>query len=141
MKASFLFLGVVGCAPAVFPPETALVPLGPETAFECGLREVNQRHYTVLDVDRAAWFIRAERDGGGLGELIRGVDDFDVLTLTVYPLDDGRHELRVVADGYEVERHGEGAGGRIASAPSKTAVRDARAILTRCGAVPPADST
>lgn len=141
----WLVAGIFGmaCASVSVPPDTAIIPSEPDSAFECAMREVNALGYTVRDADRAAWFIRAESPPPGLGavinDLLMGVDSYDELTLTVYPLEDGRHVLRVVTHGYEVTRHGEESGGRIDGAPSKQALRDARRILEHCGAAP--DST
>lgn len=141
----WLVAGMFGmaCAPAHVPPDTAITPSEPDSTFGCAMREVNELGYTVRDADRAAWFIRAEGPPGGLGtvinDLLLGVDSHDELTLTVYPLEDGRHVLRVVTHGYQVTRHGAEAGGRIDGAPSKQALRAARQILERCGAPP--DST
>lgn len=65
--------------------------------------------------------------------LLLGIESYDQLTLSVYPAEDGRPVLRVVASGYEVETGGETRGSRVSRTSSARADEDAQTILRRCG--------
>jgi hypothetical protein len=117
------------------PPDAARVVAAgsADAAFGCGMRMLNEAGYVVAAADRGAGFIRAERDRTGLRQaLLSGTRIYDVLTVTVYPREDGRPLMRVVPQGFEVQARGSATGGRVPGAGSPQSYRDAREVLDAC---------
>ncbi len=134
---ALLLLSSAACAtvPSAPPPPSRSLAAGTVSeVFACGMREVNELGYVVADADRAAGFIRADRDRTSFSEaMFQGVERYDQLTLTVYPREDGRTMLRVVAGGYEVEQRGDNKGARVSHVGSDRAATDVQTILQACG--------
>jgi|GEM_PF-5391607 len=134
---ALLLLSAAACAtvPGGPPPPSRSLAAGTVSeAFACGMRQVNELGYIVADADRAAGFIRADRDRTSFSEsFFQGLERYDQLTLTIYPREDGRTVLRVVSGGYEVEQRGENKGARVSHVGSDRARTDVQAILEACG--------
>jgi hypothetical protein len=129
-----LLLSACALSPAGPPALSALAPAGAEAAFDCAMRELNERNFTVTSADRASGFLRAERDGSSFGGLFfGGYRHLDLVTVAVYHEEGGRAILRVTPEGAEVHERGADAGARRATRPSDNGIAAADGIQANCG--------
>jgi hypothetical protein len=101
-RLTLALFGLLGCVPSqllLAPPDHVSVASPADTLFGCAMRTVNELSYTVEAADRGAGFIRARRETSGFMDIMMSVEEYDVLTVTIYPGDSGRTTLRVVAQG------------------------------------------
>jgi hypothetical protein len=129
-----LLLSACALSPSGPPPMMALAPAGAEATFDCAMRELNERNFTVTAADRASGFLRAERDASSFGDVfLGGYRRLDTVTVAVYNDVDGRAILRVSPEGAEVHERGTDAGARKATSPTDDGIAAAAGIQASCG--------
>jgi hypothetical protein len=110
--------------------------LSPDDTYSCAIRNVNRLGFTVVDADRGAGFIRAEKDVAGAGtELLTGENYWVLLTVAVYESQDpSATEVKVTVarakEGISGETQGQRTTGGMAT---KSEDREAaQEIVNRC---------
>ena len=136
MSAAALCLSIVGCISTAPFSLVQPSPRGAPDLFDCTLQQINRLEYVVLDANKDAGFIRAERKtSGGAGEVIWNRATHDQLTAAVYPETSGRASLRLTATTTSQKDHGDGAGQRTAQTTSTRAKQDVATVVAACSAL------
>jgi hypothetical protein len=134
-------LAVAACAPIPFvppQPETSKARGTPDEAHGCAMRTVNEMQYEVVGADRGAGFLRARKERSvGLIDIIANpsLEEYDILTVTVYPSSTGSTTLRALARWEQIDK-----GEHYSSSGSKEGLNNAATILKTCGVVPDSSS-
>jgi hypothetical protein len=135
MVVSFSVSMAVGCASAVQPRSFSRpVTVQGADVFGCALGHLNAQGYTVLDANKEAGFIRAEKKTSGLGRaLMVGQNLFDQMTISIFQDPATRQTtLRVTAATMSERAMGWGAGSRNVTDPSPALEADAHRVLDAC---------
>ncbi|MBX3721362.1 MAG: hypothetical protein KF713_05945 [Turneriella sp.] len=94
---------------------------------------IAQKNYNVLDANKGAGFIRAEKTTMNAAlRVLSGMQNYDQLQVTVFQ-QAGETGVRVQAMSFQEKTNGFGVKNRDPMAPSEEVARDAREILQQFG--------
>jgi hypothetical protein len=94
---------------------------------------IAQKNYYVLDANKGAGFIRAEKSTMNAAlRVLSGMQNYDQLQVTVFQ-QAGQTGVRVQAMSFQEKTNGFGVKNRDPMAPSEEVTRDAREILQQFG--------
>src|SRR5215471_19974427 len=103
--------------PVVLPVDTAAWL---DQTYDCALRSLNERQYTITGADRASGFLRARR----LQRHVIGTNsEYDQQTVSVYRADDGHTMLRVVPSS---------SGDKDDTLPTGDGLKDQSSLVAKC---------
>jgi hypothetical protein len=89
----------VGCVSAAPFSTSFSSPKDRQELFQCATTQVNQLGFTVLDANKEAGFMRAERNVSEARNVMVGLRYFEVLSISVYDdTDNGHSAMRVTAE-------------------------------------------
>lgn len=104
-----------------------------DKVFDALQSTVAQKNYNILDANKGAGFIRAEKATmNGALRVLSGMENYDQLQVTVFN-QNGASGVRVQAMSFQEKTNGYGIKNRDAVAPSEEVTRDAQEILQQFG--------
>lgn len=132
---AFAGLVIAGCASSV-QPRSFQKPTSKSLSevYACAMGHLNVAGYTVVDANKDAGFIRAEKKTSGVGRVVMvGKNLFDQMTVSVFEDPSSKQTtLRVTAATMSEQAYGWGAGSRNITDPAPKLESDANAILAAC---------
>lgn len=104
-----------------------------EKIFDSLQSTIAQKNYNILDANKGAGFIRAEKSTMSAAlRAFSGMESYDQLQVTIY--NQGKASgVRVQAMSFQEKTNGYGMKSRDATAPSEQVTRDAQEILQQFG--------
>jgi hypothetical protein len=113
--------------------------------IDCAIGYVNSLGYTVVDANRDAGFLRAEKKTSGAGTMVSvallgaGANKYDAMTVAVYgDPKSSLTQLKITSSTMNEPMSLFGAGRRTDGQPSPALVADTKTILSACGGESPA---
>ena len=126
---------LTGCASSVQPRSFSRpTPKSASDVYACAMGHLNVAGYTIIDANKEAGFIKAEKKTSGVGRvLMTGQNLFDQMTISVFE-DPSNHQttLRATAATMTERSMGWGAGSRNITDPAPQLETDANALLKAC---------
>lgn len=102
--------------------------------YSCAMGHLNVAGYTIMDANKEAGFIKAEKKTSGVGRVVMtGQNLFDQMTVAVFEDPSSRKTtLRVTAATMSERAMGWGAGSRNVTDPAPQLEIDANSLLAAC---------
>jgi hypothetical protein len=108
-------------------------PDGKDKVFDNLQSTIAMKNYNILDANKGAGFIRAEKTTMNAAlRILSGMQNYDQLQITVFGLN-GQTSVRVQAMSFQEKTNGYGLRNRDPVAPSQEVTADAQAILQQFG--------
>jgi hypothetical protein len=106
---------------------------GKDKVFDSLQSTIAQKNYNILDANKGAGFIRAEKATMNAAlRVFSGMENYDQLQVTVFN-QNGASGVRVQARSFQEKTNGYGLKSRDTVAPSEEVTRDAQQILRQFG--------
>lgn len=97
-------LTITGCV-SFQPMSDTRATASVDAAFECALRELNTRGYTLLDANKESRLIRAEKNITAARNALLGIGYVEQITVSAFTDTDGKSLLRVTGESLETRRN------------------------------------